>query len=626
MNLFEAVNKSMKRILNSTRPLSLNQWAEKYGMLSAESSADIGKWKSIPYQRAMLDAISDETIEGVVIKKSARVGYTKIITHAIGYFIDHKPSPILIVQPTLEDAEGFSKEELAPYIRDVSVLNDKVSDAKAKDGTNTILHKLFPGGVLSVIGANSPRGFRRISRRVIILDEVSGYPKSAGPEGDPVQLAIRRSEFFWDRKIVAGSTPTLKDECKISEMFEETDQRRYYVPCPHCKHKQYLKFRNLKWKDDDPTQVWFECENKECPKRIIEYKHQRWMVENGEWRSTAESKKKKWVGFHIWAAYSYSPNSTWAHLVAEFLERKSKGRESLQTFVNTTLGEVFDDAWAVEHNIKDLQARAESYSLGHAPEGVIFCTAGVDVQDNRLAVQVNGWGHDDESWVINYMEIYGNPAEGKVWKALDDLLLAPIIHEKYEDMKVRAAAVDSGGHHTHEVYQYTRERRDRLYIAVKGSSQKNKPAIGKPSTVDINFKGKALKRGAQLYSLGVDTIKSTLFSRLKITDIGAKFVHFSFELVEDFYKGLQSEKKILKLKRGQRVVEWVKTYERNEPLDTWVYSFAAKEFFLTRYPKKLSVSLVEKELKLKNQTSQPIVKTNKPQKPRKAGGGFVNQW
>jgi phage terminase large subunit GpA-like protein len=465
---------------------------------------------------------------------------------------------------------------------------------------------------------------------------VSGYPKSAGPEGSPVKLAIRRSEYFWDRKIVAGSTPTITDECEITRMYEETDQRHFFVPCPHCHHPQYLKFKNLKWPDEDPMAAYFECEKNKCK---IEHKDKRWMIEKaaewskskpGEgygWVSTAETKKLKWIGFHIWAAYSYSPNSTWGHIASEFLEAKRGGRESIQTFVNTVIGEAFDDSFAERNNIRDLQMRAESYSIGTAPEKVLFCTAGVDVQDNRLAVQIVGWGHDEESWVLNYQEIYGNPSEAAVWKSLDAVLGAPIIHEKYQDLTVRAAALDSGGHFTHEVYQYTRERRDRSYIAIKGASARNKPAIGKPTAVDINFKGKSLKRGAFVYTIGVDTIKSTLFSRLKIIEKGAKYVHFSHELTEDYYKMLQSERKVVKLRRGQRVTEWVKTNQRNESLDTFVYAFAAKELVLSRYPKKLAFSLVEKELELK--TAQPQVTVKKQTQPRSkkgSGGGFVNSW
>lgn len=616
--VFDSIRSRVIKTLKSLRPMSANEWAEEHGYLSAESSADVGRWKSLPYQVEILNAISDENIEGIVVKKSARVGYTKIINHAIGYYIEHKPSSILIVQPTIEDAEGYSKEELTPYIRDVECLSNIVADAKAKDGTNTILHKLFPGGVLSIIGANSPRGFRRISRARIFLDEVSGYPKSAGPEGNPVKLAIRRSEYFADRKIIAGSTPTIEDECEITKLYEDTDQRRYFVPCPHCEEMQFLEFKNLKWPDEDPSEAYFEC--KHC-KEKIEHKHKRSMIERGQWKATAESKNPKWIGFHIWAAYSYSPNSTWGKIALEFLEARRGGVESIQTFVNTVLGEAYSTSFGEKNYAKEFMDRSEGYQLNFAPKQVLFITAAVDTQDNRLAVQTIGWGHDDESWVINYMEIYGNPSENHVWKSLDEYLNTKIQHEIYEDMSIRAVAIDSGGHYTHDVYSYARDRRSKGIFPIKGASQRNKPALGKPTLQDINTRsGRVIKKGILLYPVGTDTIKGTLWSRMKITEPGGKYIHYSSELSEDYFRGLLSERKVAKIKRGKMTVEWVKnsSHVRNESWDTMVYNFAAKEFILAKYPKKLAFKAVEKELVLKkSKEEERLNSSDKPSSNKK---------
>jgi phage terminase large subunit GpA-like protein len=299
--------------------LTLSQWADRFAFLSAESSAEAGRWRTLPYQKGMMDAFTDPSVEQITVMKSARVGYTKMVNHAIGFHIHQDPCPIMVVQPTIEDAQGYSKEEIAPMIRDTPVLRGVVSDAKAKDGANTILGKAFPGGTLSLVGANSPRGFRRVSRRVVLFDEVDGYPASAGTEGDQIKLGIRRTEYYWNRKIVAGSTPTVKDFSRIERMFNESDQRRYFVPCPDCGHMQYLKWSHLRWRDNNPETAHYVCE--ECGV-CIEHRHKRWMVERGEWRPTAPGNGKH-AGFHIWAAYSYSPNATWSHLVAEFLEAKT---------------------------------------------------------------------------------------------------------------------------------------------------------------------------------------------------------------------------------------------------------------------------------------------------------------
>ena len=200
-----------------------------------------------------MDAVTDPNIEQISVMKSARVGYSKILNHIIAYHIHNDPCPIMIVQPTIEDATGYSKEEIAPMLRDTKCLQGLVSDAKAKDGQNTLLQKLFPGGNLTLVGANSPRGFRRVSRRIVLFDETDGYPASAGTEGDQIKLGIKRTEFFANRKIVAGSTPTVKDFSRIEKLFNQTDQRRYYVPCVKCNHMQYLRWANFECFENDPS-------------------------------------------------------------------------------------------------------------------------------------------------------------------------------------------------------------------------------------------------------------------------------------------------------------------------------------------------------------------------------------
>ena len=227
------------------KKLSLSQWADNFAYLSAESSAEGGRWRTLPYQKGIMDAITDPKVEQVTVMKSARVGYSKILNHIIGYHIHQDPCPIMVVQPTIDDATGYSKEEVSPMLRDTKCLHGLVSDPKAKDGSNTLLQKNFPGGTLSLVGANSARGFRRVSRRIVLFDEVDGYPASAGTEGDQIKLGIRRTEYYWNRKIVAGSTPTIKDFSRIERLFNQTNQMRYFIPCPECGHMQYLRWSNI---------------------------------------------------------------------------------------------------------------------------------------------------------------------------------------------------------------------------------------------------------------------------------------------------------------------------------------------------------------------------------------------
>lgn len=571
--------------------LSLSQWSDEHAVLSAESSAEVGRWRTLPYQRGIMDAITDPAVTQITVMKSARVGYTKILNNAIGYFIHQDPCSILLVQPTIEDAEGYSKEEIAPMLRDTPCLKGLVADAKAKDGDNTILQKIYPGGTLSMIGANSPRGFRRISRRVVLFDEVDGYPKSAGTEGDQIKLGIRRSEYFWNRKIIAGSTPLIKGDSRIEKLFEQSDQRRFYVPCPTCGEFQYLKWKNLKWPDGEPEKARFVCERNGCD---IPHAKKRWMVERGEWRSTVPGNGKH-VGFHIWAAYSYSPNADWGTLAAEWLEAVQDA-EQLKTFINTVLGELWEEAFESKVGADALRDRAEAYELNQVPTKAFAVTAGVDVQDNRLSLSIYAWGRGEESWLVSRAEIFGDPARPEVWKQLDSVILNPYRHELGGEIKIHAACIDTGGHYTHEVYQYVRERRRYSVLAIKGSSQKSRPAIGKPTKQDVNFRGHSLKNGVDLYPIGTDTVKDVIYGRLKHNEPGPGYMHFPAEASDEFFQQLTVEKKVTRYVKGFPRREWVKPAgKRNEALDEAVYAYAGLQYLYTKKDRRRFWEQMEKE-------------------------------
>ena len=595
--------------------LTLSEWADRYAFLSAESSAEGGRWHTLPYQKGIMDAITDPKVEQVTVMKSARVGYSKILNHTIAFHIHQDPCPIMLVQPTIEDAQGYSKEEIAPMLRDTPCLRGLVSESKAKDGANTILQKQFPGGTLSMVGANSPRGFRRVSRRVVLFDEVDGYPLSAGAEGDQIKLGIRRTEYYWNRTIVAGSTPTVKDFSRVERMFLQTDQRRYFVPCPDCGHMQYLKWPNIKWRDGDPETAAYCCEK--CGVWIPHSK-KRWMVERGEWRPTAPGNGRH-VGFHIWAAYSYSPNATWPNLVEEFLDAKNDA-EQLKTFVNTVLGETWEDEYASKIGADSLLERAagEEYEQYVPPVSALALTIGCDVQDDRLSLSVWGWGREEEGWLIDRVKIYGSPSRPEVWKQLDEILQKPYVNEAGEEMKVLCCAIDSGGHHTQEVYQYSRERAAMGVIAIKGMSQKGKPPLGKASKVDVDYKGRALKKGAQLFPVGVDTVKSLLFGRLKHNEPGPGYLHFFPTIGADYFEELTAEKQILRFRNGYPERVWVKKSQSpNEALDEMNYAYAA----LHRLYQKMDRRTIWDQLERKDE-----------EKPKRSSGrtapkrSFIKQW
>ncbi len=590
----------------SLRPppkLTLSEWADEHFYLSAESAAEPGRWKTIPYQKGPMDAITDPEVEQVSFMKSARVGYTKMMDAAIGYHIEHAPCPILVVQPTVDDAKGYSKEEIAPMLRDCPVLTkiifEESEESGPKDSGNTILHKRYPGGVLSMVGANSGAGFRRISRKVVIFDEVDAYPPSAGSDGDQIKLGIKRTEYYWDRKIIAGSTPLVAGRSRIEAMFEAGDQRRYFVPCPHCGHMAPLVFTGekghaMQWPKGKPEAAFFSCQQNGC---VIEHKDKRDMVTAGEWRAAAPFDRH--ASFHIWAAYSFSPNATWGQLAAEFVAAKDN-TESLRTFVNTVLGETWKDRGDAPE-WERLYQRRETYQLGSVPEGVRFITAGVDVQKDRWVFEVVGWGEGKESWSLDAGVIPGDTSNEADWAKLDSILDRTWVTPTGTQITVLMLAVDSG-YNTQMVYGWGRTKPLSRVIAVKGVSTA-RTLVGTPTPVEVTTRGRKIARGYKVWPLGVDIAKAELYGWLKLqpptTESGAPypsgFCHFP-EHGEDYFRQLTAEHLVSSAKKrtGFTQHEWQLIPGReNHFLDCRVYARAAAAVCgLDRMPSKKPVAPV----------------------------------
>lgn len=458
-------------------------------------------------------------------------------------------------------------------LRDTPCLQGKVSDEKSRDSSNTILKKSYPGGALHLTGANSPRGFRRITVKRVKFDEVDGYPPTAGKEGDQIKLGSKRSETFWDRKIVLGSTPTIKGASRIESSFDKSDKRYRFLPCPYCGEFQTLKWKGIVWPKGEPEKAQYKCEF--CEK-LIPHSMKRQMDEKGEWRATAPFDGH--AGFHIWAGYSYSPNSTWGKLAKEFLDVKGDP-ELLKTFVNTVLGETWEEAgdrpeWTT------LAARCEPYKIMTVPSGGMLLTAGVDTQDNRLAVVVRAWGKDEESWLIYHNELYGDPDHPEVWTQLDEILNHDFRHDSGADLKIVSMSIDTGGHRDEAVKRYCRKRAAQGVVAIKGSSTKNKPIVNPPTLQDVDYKGKKIEKGVQLWSVGTDTAKGIIYSRLnnKIDperETQPGYYHFPVGTSDEYFEQITAEKLITKFNKGFPVKEWVKTRERNEATDCEVYCYHA---------------------------------------------------
>ena len=566
--------------------LSLSTWADRNRVLSGKAASEPGHWRTerTPYLREIMDCLSVESdVEEVVLWAGTQLGKSETCNNWIGYIIDHNPGPVMLVQPTLDLAKRYSKQRIASLIDSTPVLRGRVQPARSRDSGNTLLEKEFDGGILVIAGANSAAGLRSMPARDLLFDEVDAYPISIDDEGDPISIAEKRQDTFARRKRLKTSTCTIKDESRIEQAYNSSDRRRYFVPCPDCGELQVLRWANLKWSEDDPRDVRYACEH--CGV-LIEEGNKPDMLARGEWRADAPDARVR--GYWISSLYSPLGWLSWAAIVREFLEAKSAldaGDQSLmQVWVNTRLAET----WELQGNKiaeAEVQKRAEAYALRTVPRGVLLLTAAVDVQGDRLELQVLGWGRGEECWVIDYVKLPGDPAEGVVWSMLDELLQAPLRNVFGLDLRIQATAVDHGGHHSVMVETFTRARAGRHVIAVKGQSQAGKPVIGKPSERDTNWKGKKVRRGARVWPVGSDTAKYVLYQRLALTQPGPGYIHTSNELDDDWYLGLTAEQLVTRYVKGRPRSEWMlKKGQRNEPLDLWVYGYAAAAYLgMTRW-------------------------------------------
>lgn len=581
---FDEAIRACRRLIVPAAPMSLSQWANTYAVLSRETSAQTGKFRSYPYQDGIMDAITDPTVTYVSVMKSARVGYTKILDHTVGFYLAHDPSPVLVVQPRVEDAEDYSKTEIAPMLRDTPVLAAISGEPKAKKSHQTILRKTFTNGAnLTLVGANSPGGFRRITCRIILFDEVDGYPAGgAGAEGDQIALGTKRSETFWNRKIVLGSTPTVKGVSRIEKAWLESDQRRYFVPCPHCGEYQVLEWGSkstpygIKWDRDSegnglPETAYYLCRHNGC---VIYHSSLPGMLARGEWRATAPFRGH--AGFHIWTGYSPHSNASWPALVAEWLRVKDDPLMR-QTFINTTLGEPYEDAGEFAMSEQKLIARVEVWAA-ELPDGVVLLTAGVDTQDDRFEITVLGWGVNEECWVITHDVIFGDLETQEPWDRLDAYLKQIWRHADGTGLTISAVCHDSGGHHANKVYEFSRERIGRRIWAIKGESA----AGGKRNPVWPTRR--VTTRTRKTYRpviLGVNSAKDDIRHRLHIEPdpAGAPTagcIHFPSFLDLHYFSQLLAERLVRVESGGQVYRVWKLSPGRaNEALDCMVYGYAA---------------------------------------------------
>ena len=567
-------------------PMTLSEWADEHFYLSSESSYVEGRWQTLPFQRAILNAIGHPDIRYVNIIKSARVGYSQWLRAALGYFTAHRSRNQLLFQPTDGAAAGFMKAHIETMIRDVPVVKELAPWIGKKHRDNTLDTKRFSNGKqIWCFGGTAAKNYREKSVDCVYYDELAAFDHDIEKEGSPTFLGDKRIEGSVFPKSVRGSTPKITGTCQISKAASEAELFfRLHIPCPHCHQEQVLKWGGedaefgFKWLNDDPKTAAYLCEH--CG-ALIENSSLTWMSEQGVWRDESGAWTEdgmeyfeadgtrldppESIGFHIWTAYS--PFTTWARIVSDFLKAKSDPGK-LKTFVNTTLGETWDEDIGEKIEPSHLYMRREHYQAEVPVENCVL-TAAVDTQDDRFEIDVAAWVSGEESYRVSYERIYGDLSRSEIWDLLAKRLRRQFKTPSGALLDIRIAFIDSGGHYTDEVYQFCKKHGPRRFVPIKGHSQPNKPIATWPR--------KRNEKGVYLVMVGADTAKEIIADRLRIHEPGEGYMHWpvSEQFDEEYFKQLTNERKVMRFSKGRRVIMWDAGGRRQEPFDTAVYNLAA---------------------------------------------------
>ncbi len=599
--------------LNVPEPLKVAEWMDENFYISPESSSIAGAWVTFPYQKAILNAMGNDDISVVTLMKPKRTGFTKMLCGAIGYFVEHKKRNLVLWQPTDTDSDDFVKDEIDPMLRDIPVLRTALKCSPDKKSSfNTLSKKSFNGSTADFRGGNSPRGFRRLTKDVAMYDELAAFDSDVGKEGSSVILGDGRLENSPFPKSIRGSTPKILGECQIEKSFEDADLKfTRHVPCPECGVYEVLTFARLNWVNKDYRTTKMRCDSCSALFGYHQYsnldKVGRWVAEDGEWIDDDDLFRSKdgdvieapfHIGFHIWAAYSYF--RMWPDIVREFItanKLSKKGDDtSLKAFVNTTLAETYSESGETA-NPDNLFKRREHYSK--VPSEAIALTCFIDVQDDRFEGEITAWGVGEESWAIGYFRLYGNLGLQQIWTNLGDKIRETFTKEDGTLIDISLIGIDSGGHYTDEVYNFSKKIGVRKVIPTKGSSEYGKPIA--------NFPKKRNSKGVYLTMLGTDTAKELIYGRYEVQDIGPGYCHHpvSDDFNEDYFKQATSEEKLKKYKKGVMYFYWDAKKRRNEVLDCKVGNLAMIRILQQHFGLKLEI------------------KPQKKPKPKKKDGGWI---
>ncbi len=563
------------RGLEPAEQMTVSECADRYRKLPSKGAAEHGDWftSRTPHIEEIQDCFgTDHPCTEVVAVLPSQSAKTEAITNILLYRVVLAPCPVLIVQPTDSALAKFSKQRLAPTIACTPALRERIADSKTRDSGNTIDIKDFPGGIAILASAGSPSQLASMPAQVVLLDEVDRFGESAGAEGNPIKVAVKRTTTFGIRKKIGYfSTPTIAGHSRIMRLFERSDKRVRMVHCPHCGEAQTLEWENLVWTAGHPETAHYVCERNGC---VIEESAKVQMLPSQKhvgptgayWLPTAKSRMP---GFHMNALYLPLGWDSWALLAEEYDEAVSTGDpEDLKTFWNTRLARVFDatadytppDGWD--------DGRGEKFAAP-CPAGVGVLVAGVDVQDDRLEIEVVGYGKDQESWSVDYKTLPGDPRnEGKVWQDLDRYLSQQWAHETHAPLRIEAVCVDTGGHATEDAYKYTATRGGRRIWGIKGAPKRDAPMWN--SKVHKGY-GKRYP----FYLIGTNAIKDRVLPRFQIREPGPGYCHVPVGRDSEWYAQIRSEVKRVVVQRGRPIVLWDPIRRRNEALDCRVYAYAA---------------------------------------------------
>lgn len=615
-------SKSLKTIPKT--PVS--EWADSYRML-AQGAAEPGRWHTsrAPYQKDIMDAFTAKGVHRVIVKSCSQVGKSDIMNNVIGRFAHLDPCTMMMIQPTLADGEDFSKSRIQPMIEATKVLKRIFRESKSRSSSNTIMSKYFTGGRLIIAGANAPSGLASRPIRILLCDEVDRFPDSAGAEGDPVDLAAKRTTTYWNRLIGLFSTPTIKDASRIDDEYMTGTQEEWQHQCPNCKewhllthrqmvtdhetshrqNKKHVFVKSVHWVCPDCGFKFSESEMRNAPQKFISQNPDAFRTDTRSYF------------VNCWT----SPWLTWDRVMKEWLEAEGDP-EREKVVYNTRFGESYERKGSFESEDVFLQRR-EDYGA-ELPDGVLILTAAVDVQDNRLEYEIKGWGHGEEQWGVVKGIIMGVPDTQEVWSKLDEQLDRVYHFANGRGLMVARTFIDSGGHYTKYVYAYCLKNYHKQRFAIKGASKPGEPLIAKISKVEVD------KHSIPLVLLGTDSGKQYIMDRLSIEVPGAKYIHFPLDKAETknvngdlvteilrnrgydriYFRGLISEELVPRKHNGVIVMRWenIAKDRRNEPLDLAVYNLACLQSIRPDF------SILEQMLQNKSEAAEVAKIAPKPAK------------